>query len=97
MFSAVVPPTSTLVSVPSNAAGIRSVRSRSSPPAGLDVIGVADQRDADQRHLAVVGDLLLRGTEVRVVGDGGFEHRDRRGHVAGGDVAGDDHLGGVGR
>ena len=28
-------------------------------PACLGVVGVADQRDADERHLAVLGDLLL--------------------------------------
>ena len=48
------------------------------------------------RDLAVLGDLLLCRPEVGVVGDGGLEPCDGGRHVAGGDVAGDDHLGGVG-
>ena len=67
------------------------------PAAGLGVVRVADQRDADQRDLIAVGDLQLCRAEVGVVGDGGLEACDGRGHVAGRDVSGDDHLGRVGR
>ena len=68
------------------------------PSAGLGVVGVTDQRDADERDLAVLGDLLLCRAEVRVVGDGRLERvRWLRSTSPERDVAGDDHLGRVGR